>query len=86
VLVIWDFGSILKSRQAKLSQAKPSQQHGKPAKASQSMWIQEEKQIKRLNNNNRRMLDQSTFGKDQDGLIRSSIFNAIAAQVHLNKK
>ncbi len=42
VLEIWDFGSTLKSRQAKLSQAKPTQQHGMPARESKVIWPRED--------------------------------------------
>jgi hypothetical protein len=42
VLMIWDFGSTLKSGQAKPSQAKPSQQCRKPAGASLATQLEED--------------------------------------------
>ncbi len=42
VLKIYDFGPTDKSRQAKLSKAKPSQQLGSPPMCPQSMWLRED--------------------------------------------
>ncbi len=62
VLKIWDYGSTLKSRKVKPSQAKPGQQHGKPTRvylvsvAKGGCWI------------------SLLLVRGQDGLICSSAF------------
>jgi hypothetical protein len=71
VLDIEDLGSAARSEQAKQGKAKPSQQRGKPAEASQAMW--------------RRQLQSSpVWDRCQIDLVCSSVIDVLATHVCTN--
>ncbi len=73
VFKIWGLGSTLRSRQAKLGQAKPSLQYRKPTKAFSATCL-------------RGCWISLLLERGQDGLICSSTIDIIAAQICSKKQ